>query len=51
MAGVAIDSIYDMRRLTGSRWCMSVSMTVNGAVLPVLALVVAAESRASRTTS
>ena len=41
MAGVAIDSIYDMRILFAgiplSR--MSVSMTMNGAVLPVLALV------------
>ncbi len=48
MAGVAIDSIYDMRQLFDgiplSR--MSVSMTMNGAVLPVLALyIVAAEEQ------
>ncbi|GAB2673621.1 methylmalonyl-CoA mutase [Gordonia jinhuaensis] len=48
MAGVAIDSIYDMRQLfdgidLGS---VSVSMTMNGAVLPILALyVVAAEEQ------
>ena len=48
MAGVAIDSIYDMRQLfegipLGE---MSVSMTMNGAVLPVLALyIVAAEEQ------
>ncbi len=48
MAGVAIDSILDMRQLfdgidLGS---VSVSMTMNGAVLPVLALyVVAAEEQ------
>jgi len=48
MAGVAIDSIYDMRTL----FCgipldrMSVSMTMNGAVLPILALyIVAAEEQ------
>jgi methylmalonyl-CoA mutase len=44
MAGVAIDSIFDMRRLFSgidlSR--MSVSMTMNGAVLPVLALFIVA---------
>src|ERR1700730_2776528 len=48
MAGVAIDSIYDMRtlfaRIPLDR--MSVSMTMNGAVLPVLALyIVAAEEQ------
>ena len=46
MAGVAIDSIYDMRQLFDGIPLdkMSVSMTMNGAVLPVLALyVVAAE--------
>src|SRR5215510_3991156 len=48
MAGVAIDSIYDMRtlfdRIPLSE--MSVSMTMNGAVLPVLALyIVAAEEQ------
>src|SRR6266567_467954 len=46
MAGVAIDSIYDMRTLFAGIPLdqMSVSMTMNGAVLPVLALyVVAAE--------
>ena len=48
MAGVAIDSILDMRQLfegidLGS---VSVSMTMNGAVLPVLALyIVAAEEQ------
>src|SRR4030081_534665 len=44
MAGVAIDSIYDMRQLFDGIPLdqMSVSMTMNGAVLPVLALYVAA---------
>jgi methylmalonyl-CoA mutase len=44
MAGVAIDSIYDMRTLfSGIKLDeMSVSMTMNGAVLPVLALFIAA---------
>jgi methylmalonyl-CoA mutase len=48
MAGVAIDSIYDMRELFAGIPLdqMSVSMTMNGAVLPVLALyVVAAEEQ------
>jgi methylmalonyl-CoA mutase len=48
MAGVAIDSIYDMRELFDGIPLgeMSVSMTMNGAVLPVLALyVVAAEEQ------
>jgi methylmalonyl-CoA mutase len=48
MAGVAIDSIYDMRELFSGIPLdkMSVSMTMNGAVLPVLALyVVAAEEQ------
>jgi methylmalonyl-CoA mutase len=48
MAGVAIDSIYDMRTLFDgiSLADMTVSMTMNGAVLPVLALfVVAAEEQ------
>jgi methylmalonyl-CoA mutase len=48
MAGVAIDSIYDMRQLFDGIPLdqMTVSMTMNGAVLPVLALyVVAAEER------
>ncbi|MBH0237082.1 methylmalonyl-CoA mutase [Methylobrevis albus] len=48
MAGVAIDSIYDTRTLFGGIPLdqMSVSMTMNGAVLPVLALfVVAAEEQ------
>ena len=44
MAGVAIDSIYDMRtlfdRIPLDR--VSVSMTMNGAVLPVLALFIVA---------
>src|SRR6266487_1528936 len=46
MAGVAIDSIYDMRTLFSGIPLeqMTVSMTMNGAVLPVLALyIVAAE--------
>ena len=46
MAGVAIDSIYDARTLFDGipLESMSVSMTMNGAVLPVLALyIVAAE--------
>src|ERR1700742_5020001 len=40
LAGVAIDSIYDMRQLFDGIPLdkMSVSMTMNGAVLPVLAL-------------
>ncbi|HJZ32971.1 MAG TPA: methylmalonyl-CoA mutase [Hyphomicrobiaceae bacterium] len=44
MAGVAIDSIYDMRTLFAgiSLADMTVSMTMNGAVLPVLALFVVA---------
>ncbi|MFY9642751.1 MAG: methylmalonyl-CoA mutase [Rhodomicrobium sp.] len=44
MAGVAIDSIYDMRTLFDSIPLseMSVSMTMNGAVLPVLALFIVA---------
>ena len=48
MAGVAIDSIYDMRTLFAGipLDAMSVSMTMNGAVLPVLALfIVAAEEQ------
>ena len=48
MAGVAIDSIYDMRTLFAGIPLdqMSVSMTMNGAVLPILALyVVAAEEQ------
>ncbi|MFG1394611.1 methylmalonyl-CoA mutase [Xanthobacter agilis] len=44
MAGVAIDSIYDMRTLFSGIPLdqMSVSMTMNGAVLPILALYVVA---------
>ncbi len=44
MAGVAIDSIYDMRILFDQIPLdkMSVSMTMNGAVLPILALYIAA---------
>ncbi|ANH36702.1 Methylmalonyl-CoA mutase large subunit [Nocardioides dokdonensis FR1436] len=44
MAGVAIDSIYDARQLFDGIPLdkMSVSMTMNGAVLPVLALYIAA---------
>ena len=48
MAGVAIDSIYDMRTLFSGipLDTMSVSMTMNGAVLPVLALyIIAAEEQ------
>jgi methylmalonyl-CoA mutase len=48
MAGVAIDSIFDMRTLFQGipLDSMSVSMTMNGAVLPVLALyIVAAEEQ------
>ena len=48
MAGVAIDSIYDMRTLFAGIPLdrMSVSMTMNGAVLPVMALyIVAAEEQ------
>ncbi len=48
MAGVAIDSILDMRQLFDGidLSAVSVSMTMNGAVLPVLALyVVAAEEQ------
>ena len=48
MAGVAIDSIYDMRVLFDGIPLdqMSVSMTMNGAVLPILALyIVAAEEQ------
>jgi methylmalonyl-CoA mutase len=48
MAGVAIDSIFDMRTLFSGIPLdkMSVSMTMNGAVLPVMALyIVAAEEQ------
>lgn len=48
MAGVAIDSIYDMRILFDGIPLdkMSVSMTMNGAVLPIMALyIVAAEEQ------
>src|SRR5687768_18231845 len=48
MAGVAIDSILDMRQLFDGIPLdrMSVSMTMNGAVLPVMALyIVAAEEQ------
>jgi methylmalonyl-CoA mutase len=48
MAGVAIDSILDMRELFDGidLGAVSVSMTMNGAVLPILALyVVAAEEQ------
>ena len=45
MAGVAVDSILDMRQLFDGIPLdrMSVSMTMNGAVLPVLALYVVAD--------
>ncbi|PLW77005.1 methylmalonyl-CoA mutase [Cohaesibacter celericrescens] len=48
MAGVAIDSIYDMRTLFDGIPLdkMSVSMTMNGAVLPIMALyIIAAEEQ------
>ena len=48
MAGVAIDSIYDMRTLFSGIPLdqMSVSMTMNGAVLPILSLyIIAAEEQ------
>ena len=48
MAGVAIDSIYDMRTLFDGIPLdrISVSMTMNGAVLPVMALyIIAAEEQ------
>jgi methylmalonyl-CoA mutase len=48
MAGVAIDSLYDMRTLFSGIPLdqMTVSMTMNGAVLPVMALyIVAAEEQ------
>ena len=48
MAGVAIDSIFDMRTLFDGIPLdqMSVSMTMNGAVLPVMALyIIAAEEQ------
>ena len=48
MAGVAIDSIYDMRELFAGIPLdkMSVSMTMNGAVLPCMALyIIAAEEQ------
>ncbi|MBE7218624.1 MAG: methylmalonyl-CoA mutase, partial [Caulobacteraceae bacterium] len=51
MAGVAIDSILDMRTLFSGIPLdqMSVSMTMNGAVLPILALyIVAAEEQGVR---
>jgi methylmalonyl-CoA mutase len=51
MAGVAIDSIYDMRTLFDGIPLdkISVSMTMNGAVLPVLALyIVAGEEQGVR---
>ena len=46
MAGVAIDSLYDMRVLFDGIPLdqMSVSMTMNGAVLPIMALFIAAGS-------
>ena len=53
MAGVAIDSIYDMRQLFDGIPLdeMTGSMTMNGAVLPILALyVVAAEEQGVPTT-
>ena len=51
MAGVAIDSILDMRQLFEGIPLdqMSVSMTMNGAVLPVLALYILAAEAVSYT--
>jgi len=51
MAGVAIDSILDMRQLFDGIPLdeMSVSMTMNGAVLPIMALYVVAAEFASPT--
>jgi methylmalonyl-CoA mutase len=54
MAGVAIDSISTCASCsTASRWdTMSVSMTMNGAVLPVMALyIIAAEEQGVARTS
>src|SRR5215211_7014355 len=51
MAGVAIDSIYDMRTLFDGIPLgeMTVSMTMNGAVLPIMALyIIAAEEQGVR---
>ncbi|KAA0804061.1 methylmalonyl-CoA mutase, partial [Staphylococcus aureus] len=51
MAGVAVDSILDMRELFAGIPLdrMSVSMTMNGAVLPILALyVVTAEEQGAK---
>lgn len=48
MAGVAVDSIYDMRQLFEGidLGAVSVSMTMNGAILPVMAMyIVAAEEQ------
>lgn len=44
MAGVAIDSVEDMKRLFDGIPLdkMSVSMTMNGAVLPILAMYIVA---------
>jgi methylmalonyl-CoA mutase len=51
MAGVAIDTVEDMKLLFDSipLSSISVSMTMNGAVLPVLAMyIVAAEEQVTR---
>ena len=51
MAGVAIDSVEDMKRLFDGIPLekMSVSMTMNGAVLPILAMyIVAAEEQGAK---
>ncbi len=47
MAGVAVDSVLDMERLFEGidLGKVSVSMTMNGAVLPVLAMFIAAGER------
>ncbi len=44
MAGVAVDSVEDMKRLFEGipLQKMSVSMTMNGAVVPILAMYIAA---------
>lgn len=52
MAGVAIDSVEDMKALFDGIPLekMSVSMTMNGAVIPILAMhIVAAEEQAINT--
>ena len=52
MAGVAIDSVEDMKRLFDGIPLdkMSVSMTMNGAVLPILAMYIVAGEEQVRMT-